>query len=199
MIKPLKIGITGGIGGGKSSFATLLRERGYAVYDTDQAAKRLQEEDESVRCQLTALFGEKIYAHGKLNKKLLADVVFDNSEALQRLNKVVHPAVERDFKRWLEEHRENEFVFAESAILFESGFDKLMDRIIVVTAPENVRVGRVMKRDRLTAEEVLKRMKNQLPEEEKILRADMVVDNADRVDLPGHVDSVLDRLNNQVR
>ena len=195
MTKPLTVGITGGIGGGKSTFARLLRERGYHVYDTDAAAKRLQNEDAGIRRKLMEKFGEQIYTAEGLNRKLLAEEVFAQPRLLKLLNEAVHPAVERDFQRWKTRHSHERLLFVESAILFESGFNRLVDKVILVTASEEVRVGRVMKRDSISLEAIKRRMASQLPEEEKAKQADIVIDNNSKTALSDNLEAVLRQLN----
>lgn len=182
MKKPLIIGITGGIGGGKSTLSKLLRDRGYFVYDTDLEAKRLQNENTVVRQKLIELFGDEIYSKNELNRKKLANLVFKDSNLLSKLNNIVHPIVRLDFKHWIELHKQERYLFVESAIMFESGFYELVDKIIVVTAPEEIRINRVVKRDHVTPEQVKARIANQIPEEEKIKRADIVL-NSDGKDV----------------
>jgi dephospho-CoA kinase len=174
MKKPLIIGITGGIGGGKSTFSNYLRQKGELVYDTDLKAKYLQENDKELIRKIKTKFGEDIYVDNKLDRKRLARIVFSDAEKLKTLNSIVHPAVIDDFQKWIRSNSDRKFLFMECAILFEGSFDRLVDRILVVTAPEPVRIKRVILRDRLTEDQVLARMKNQISEEEKINRADWV-------------------------
>ena len=188
----LIIGITGGIGGGKSTFSELLREKGYAVYDTDREAKCLQNEHPEIRRQLTAEFGSEIYdENGQLDRKRLANLVFENPKLLSKLNKTIHPIVEQDFLEWQKKHVQEKILFFESAILFESGFDKLTDKIIVITAPENVRIERVVKRDGVTHEHVRARIANQMSETEKIKRADFVLNSDGKRVLSENLDRIL--------
>ena len=195
MNTPLTVGITGGIGGGKSTFARLLRERGYHVYDTDASAKRLQNEDADIRKRLIELFGEGVYTAEGLDRKMLARQVFTQPQLLKLLNEAVHPAVERDFQRWKTRHSHERLLFVESAILFESGFNRLVDKVILVTAAEEVRVGRVMKRDGISIEATKRRMASQLPEEEKAKQADIVIDNNNKTALSDNLEAVLKLLN----
>ena len=176
-MKPTIIGITGGIGGGKSTLSAVLREKGCFVYDTDSEAKRLQNEHPEIRRQLSAVFGSEIYnSVGQLDRARLADLVFENPALLLKLNEIIHPIVMQDFREWQKRHAQEKILFVESAILFESGFDTLADKIIVVTAPEEIRINRVVKRDGVTHEQVRARMAHQMSEDEKIKRADIVID-----------------------
>lgn len=169
------IGITGGIGGGKTTFSNLLRETGYSVYDADLEAKRLQNEKPVIRLQITDLFGESAYNEDGLNRKYIAEIVFNQPDKLIQLNAIVHPAVKSDFINWMKRLPNESYYFIESAILFESHFDRIVDKIILVTASEEVRIKRVMQRDGLTREQVVQRMKNQMPEEHKVKLSHIVV------------------------
>ena len=169
------IGLTGGIGSGKSFIARGLSERGYAVYDTDHKAKRLIAEDPVVRSALIALFGPEVYsADGTYQTQNVARRVFEDHSMLEQLNAIVHPAVRRDFEKWKENHS---LLFLESAILFESGFNSLCDRVIVVTAPEELRLRRVIGRDTTDIDKVRARMRAQMNDTELCSRADLVVEN----------------------
>lgn len=174
MIRPTVIGITGGIGSGKSTLSEMLREKGYPVYDTDREARRLQNEDAELVNQTIELLGPTIYRNGELDRPAVAAKVFSNPALLRQLAALVHPVVKRDFSAWVSRHSTRS-VFIESAVLFEGGFDALTNAIIVVTAPEELRIQRVMKRDGITREQVLARMKNQLPENEKLIKADFII------------------------
>ena len=158
--------------------SAVLREKGCFVYDTDSEAKRLQNEHPEIRQKLTAVFGNEIYnSAGQLDRARLADLVFQHPALLLKLNEIVHPIVMQDFREWQKRHAQEKFLFVESAILFESGFDTLADKIIVVTAPEEIRINRVVKRDGVTHEQVRTRMTHQMSEDEKIKRADIVIDS----------------------
>ena len=176
MKSSLLIGITGGIGSGKTTLSNLLRTKGYQVYDADGEARRLQHEDETVRQQMIDLFGSKIYnSFGQLNRPLLAEIAFNDTDKLQQLNNIVHPAVKIDFEKWVEKYSSEKILFMESAILFESGFFKLFDKIIAVAASKETRIERVTLRDNITREQVLERMERQLPEKELLSRADFII------------------------
>ena len=178
------IGITGGIGSGKSTIAKQLRAMGYAVYDTDSEAKRLIVEDAHVREQMEELFGKEVYADGVYQTTLVAQRVFADRSLLSQLNAIVHPAVKADITRWATMQDSPSFrkglgvglFFVECAILYQAGFDKLCDKVIVVTAPEEVRLARAVARDHSTIEKVRARMRAQETEKD-ILRADLVINN----------------------
>jgi dephospho-CoA kinase len=175
---PIKVGITGGIGSGKSTVAEVLRTMGYPVYNSDRRAKELMETDPAVREQLVAVFGETAFAGGTLNRPFLAQHVFTDEERRKQINAIVHPAVRTDFERWAEKQR-SAIVFQEAAILFETGGYKLLDKTILVTAPVEDRIRRVMQRDGASEAQVRNRIGSQLPDEQKIPLADGVIDNGD--------------------
>lgn len=155
-----KVGVTGGIGSGKSTVCRLFAERGIAVYDSDSQAKRLMEESDTLRAALVGAFGTECYADGRLNRRYLAARVFGDAEALARLNALVHPAVREDFRMWAE-RQSGPYVILESAILFEAGFENEVDTTLAVLAPAEERIKRCMERDGASREEVLRRMANQ--------------------------------------
>ncbi len=174
MKNPTIIGITGGIGSGKTLFSSYIRKAGYPVYDTDKEARRLQNEDEELIEATCALLGAAVYDGRQLNRPLVASIVFKNPELLQQLTALVHPAVKRDFLRWVNQ-QDKSLAFIESAVLYEGNFDSLTDKVIVITASEEIRIERVMQRDGLSREQVVARMQHQLNEEDKIQRADIVI------------------------
>ena len=179
MRRPLIIGITGGIGSGKSTLSHLLRAEGYSVYDTDLEARRLQNEHSAMRKKLTDMFGKDIYTEQGLNRSALGKIVFGKPELLTKLNAIVHPLVMDDFNNWVMNRYPKKMLFIESAILYESGFNKLVDFVILITASEEIRIERVMKRDGVTSEHVRARMEHQLPEKEKMKLADFVIQSDD--------------------
>lgn len=169
------IGITGGIGSGKTTLSDLLRSHGYPVYDTDKEARRLQNQDPKLINQTKALFGEDIYKNGELDRVTVASMVFHQPDLLKQLSSLVHPVVKNDFKEWVSSLCSTGLVFIESAVLFEGEFNVLTDKIILVTAADEVRIKRVMKRDRLTVEQVVSRIKNQIPDAIKAQKSDLVI------------------------
>jgi dephospho-CoA kinase len=173
----LKIGITGGIGSGKSTVCDIFSQLGIPVYNSDIRAKELMSEDAELREDVIRHFGEKAYENGELNRPYLADVVFNNKEKLEILNSLVHPAVGRDFNRWLENHRDSPYILKEAALLLESGSYKTLDKMIMVNAPEELRISRVMERDSVPREEVEKRISNQWSEEKKSEMSDYFISN----------------------
>lgn len=181
MSEPFIIGITGGIGGGKSTFSQYLRRLGYMVYDTDLEARILQNSNQELVSTIKREFGEDIYDAKGLNRSKLAGIVFPNPEKLKVLNNIVHPAVKKDFLNWVKKYNNEKFLFMECAILYEGGFDALVDRSVVVSAPESVRIERVMKRDNVSEEAVRVRISNQMDEKQKIGKADWYYDTNNNV------------------
>ena len=178
------IGLTGGIGSGKSTIAKQLRQMGYAVYDTDSEAKRLIVEDAAVRKQMIQLFGSDVYKDGIYQTAFVAQRVFTDKSLLAQLNAIVHPAVRADILRWATMQDSPSFrkglgvglCFVECAILYQAGFDTLCDKVVAVTAPEDIRLKRVIARDHSTIDKVRARMRAQNAEQD-LLRADIVVNN----------------------
>jgi len=191
MQRPLIIGITGGIGSGKSTLSSLLRAEGYSVYDTDLEARRLQNEHSAMRKKLVDLFGKDIYTEQGLNRSSLGKIVFAKPELLVKLNAIVHPLVMEDFNNWVLNRFPKKMLFIESAILYESGFNKLVDKVILITAAEDVRIDRVIKRDGVSPEHVRARMSHQLSEKEKVLRADFVIYSDDNTPLEGKMRKII--------
>lgn len=172
----LKIGLTGGIGSGKSTVAKVFEVLGIPVYYADDAAKRLMNEDEALKQQLIQRFGAETYVDGKLNRQHIAALVFNNKEQLELLNSFVHPATIVDAQQWFAKQTAP-YVIKEAALLFESGTAEGLDKIIGVQAPETIRLKRVMDRDGVTAEEVKRRMNNQIEETIKMRLCDFIINN----------------------
>lgn len=170
------IGLTGGIGSGKSTVAGYFKELGIPVFDSDLEAKILMNEDQGLRDSIINLFGEKAYQKDILNREYLAKKVFRDSELLKDLNELVHPAVRKKFQDWVSE-QDAPYVIQEAAILFEHGAYKLLDEMILVWAPKELRIKRVMKRDSTSREQVLARMENQWGDTEKTALSDHIIEN----------------------
>ena len=186
----MKIGITGGIGSGKSYICRLLEKRGYAVYDCDSAAKRFILSSPFIRRRLTALIGPHTYlADGSLNKSAVAEYLLASEDHAKDIDRIVHPAVFRDFI-------ESGMEWMESAIIYESGIYRLVDRVIVVTAPEELRIQRVMARDEISREKVLEWMSRQLPQNEVRQRADYEIVNDGVSDLQQQLDTIIQEITN---
>ncbi|HUW06217.1 MAG TPA: dephospho-CoA kinase [Williamwhitmania sp.] len=173
----LKVGLTGGIGSGKSFVARIFSELGAPIYQADFEAKKLIEVDPDIVAAYKQFFGDEIYTPLGLNRKQVAALVFGDREILEKVNKVVHPAVERHFQSWLQQQSLFPYVIHEAAILIESGASETMDKLVVVVAPEEVRVARVIERDGVGPEQVHLRMAHQLSDQERIARADFVINN----------------------
>ena len=172
----MKVAVCGGIGSGKSTVCKMFAERGVAHYDSDSRAKALMSESAELRAALIAEFGEACYADGALNRPYLAEKVFGSEEQLARLNSIVHPAVKADFLAWAEA-QEGDFCILETAILFESGFDAVVDASVAVLAPMPLRVERAMQRDNATKEQIEARIKAQMNDDELMRRADFAIVN----------------------
>lgn len=174
----MKIGITGNIGSGKTTICKIFETLGVPIYYADTEAKKLMTEDPLVREQVKLLFGVKAYLQdGSLDRKYIGSIVFNNTQMLTRLNYIVHPAVKRHSTQWAKSQKKAKYTVKEAALLIESGGHDALDKIIVVTAPLDLRVQRVMKRDNASREEVLAREDKQMPESEKVMKADFLIHN----------------------
>jgi len=174
----IKLGVTGGIGSGKTSVCNVFGILGIPVFSADEEAKKVMEVDTGIIMRLNAIAGHNIYTSGTLNRAELARLIFNNRTMLEKVNSIVHPAVFSRFNEWVKK-QSAPYIIMEAAILFESGGWKMVDRIITVTAPVEERIERVMRRSAITKEEVLERMKNQTSDSEKIKRSDYVIDNSE--------------------
>lgn len=175
----IKIGITGGIGSGKSVVSRLLETMGIPVYISDQEAKRITHTDEVIRRELSALVGTEVFQDGELNRPLLASYMFGHPEHVKEVNGIIHPRVKEDFRRWAESFEDEQLVGMESAILIESGFGDEVDFLVMVYAPLEVRLERAVKRDCSSRELILKRIEAQMSDEEKREHADFIIVNDD--------------------
>ena len=172
----IKIGITGGMGSGKSTVAKVFEVLGIPVYYADDAAKKLMNEDAALKEKLIAVFGKEIYQDGILNRTHLSGLVFNNPDKLAQLNSIVHPATIADAESWMQQQH-SPYAIKEAAILFESGANKYVDKVIGVYAPIQLRISRVMQRDNITEEAVTARMNRQMEEEKKMNLCDYVITN----------------------
>lgn len=182
----MKIGITGGIGSGKSYICQQLKERGFQVYDCDAAAKRLIRTSPEIKRKLTNLVGTDAYIDGKLNKAAIAQFLLRSEANAKAIDNIVHPAVFQDFE-------ESGMQWMESAIMYESGIYRLVDKVIVVTAPQEVRIQRVMQRDHISRNEVLQWMQRQWPQEEIVQRADYEIINDGIADINTQIDNIINK------
>lgn len=173
------VGLTGGIGSGKTTIAKMFHELGVSIYIADIEAKKLMNTSEIIKKELIEAFGEKTYIDGELNRSYLSSIVFNNSKELQKINKIVHPRVGQHFIDWRNERRNEKYIIKEVAILFENDSYKQCDKIITVVAPIEERFRRIIQRDKTTREAVQSRMNNQWSDEKKIALSDYVIFNED--------------------
>ena len=176
----IKIGITGGIGSGKSVVSKLLQLMGVPVYIADVESKRLTETDPDIRAALISLLGDEVYQDGKLNRSLLASYIFGNKDNLTMVNGIIHPRIKDDFRRWAQSHSSYPIVGIEAAILIEAGFTEDVDQVVLVYAPQEIRLRRAVSRDACSAEQVQQRMRNQMPDEDKMAFAHHIIYNDDK-------------------
>ncbi|HWY11271.1 MAG TPA: dephospho-CoA kinase [Bacteroidia bacterium] len=190
------IGLTGGIGSGKSTVAKLFEVLGVPVYNSDARAKEMYYKPE-VKKQVIALFGTEAYnSNGKLNPTHVAKIIFNDSSLLQKINDLIHPEVEKDFEEFHKNNSAHKIVIMESALLFETGIYKKIDKTILITSADELRIARVTARDGITAEEVAKRIKHQWSDEEKIPISDFVIKNDEVEGLIPQVNAVFEKLKN---
>lgn len=176
------IGLTGGIGSGKTTVAKFIEELGFPVYYSDDRAKDIVNDDEALKNKIKELLGEEAYdENGFYNKKYVSEIVFNNDETRLQLNALIHPAVKIDFENWVASQK-TEFVFKETALLFELNLNESCYKSVLVTADDNIRIKRVMDRDQKTYREIEAIIDKQMPEKDKIKRADFVIYNNDGID-----------------
>lgn len=172
-----KVGVTGGIGSGKTLVCEVFKRLGIPVYNADNEAKNILNSNTEVRKSIENYFGQDIYQNNSLNKKKLAEIIFKNQEAIQKINSIVHPVVRQNFIDWCKQYEDKTYVIEEAAILFESGAYKELDYTITVFAPEQIRIQRVMVRDKATIEDVKNRMQNQMNDDERVKLANFTIIN----------------------
>jgi dephospho-CoA kinase len=172
------VGLTGGIGSGKTTVSKMFAELGVPVYNSDQQAKLLMMTSAKLREQISELLGKEAYAQGELQRKYIAKKVFASPDLLKKLNALVHPAVKEDFLQWTSK-QEYPYVIQEAAILIENGSHKAFDKMILVTAPVEERISRILKRDESTREAILERMQHQWKDERKSQFADYIIENVE--------------------
>ena len=177
-MKPKLIGITGGIGAGKSTVSTICKHLGFKVYNSDQRAKEIVSEDSIIKKKLISFFGNNVYKNGVFDRKFLSDKIFNDKSSLQQINSIIHPAVKKDFNCWVTNNSNEKILFKESALLFESGAYKELDKIILIVSDKNLRVSRVLNRDqKRSKKEIESIIDKQIQEAEAIKYADIVIDN----------------------
>ncbi|MBE7629666.1 dephospho-CoA kinase [Tenacibaculum piscium] len=194
------IGVTGGIGSGKSTVIKMFAKfENIAIYIADSQAKKLMNSSEEIKTKLIAEFGENTYKNNELNTAFLANIVFKNKEKLAVLNAIVHPVVHKHFHNFILENAQKSYILYENAILFENNSNNFCDKIITVTAPENIRIERVLKRDNTTITAVKNRIKNQWSETKKILQSNYVIQNIIRENTQHEVTRIHNILTNTNR
>lgn len=171
------VGLTGNIGSGKSYVANIFTKKGIPVYNSDDKAKYLMQHNPELIAAITTLFGPKAYTNNQLNRQFIAEKIFTDKSLLQKINALVHPAVQKDFENWTKKNEQAPFVIKEAAILIESGAYKQCDVIILITAPDEIRKQRIRKRDNMSDQQILERMANQMPAKEKIPFANYIITN----------------------
>jgi dephospho-CoA kinase len=189
------IGLTGGMGSGKTTVANIFREFGVPVYIADVEARSISETD-AVRNEIVRIFGSEITENDKIDRQKLAEIVFGDKRKLQELNNIIHPAVRVHFLNWVKVHSNFPFVIKEAAILFESGSDADCDAVITVTAPLERRIERIKKRDRIDVDEIDKRLENQWTDGQRMAKSTFVIRNEDIVETRRQVSEILKKLQN---
>ncbi len=172
----LKVGLTGGIGSGKSTVAAIFEVLGVPIYYADLSAKRLMNEDQSIITSIISAFGKDSYIKGRLNKDYISEIIFNNKEKLQLMNSIIHPATIAAAHKWMSK-QSSPYVIKEAALIFESHSEKELDYVIGVKASEENRISRVMKRDHISKQEVRSRINGQMNEEEKMNKCDFIITN----------------------
>ncbi len=190
----IKVGITGGIGSGKTVVAELFRLHGIPVYDADMQAKLLNDTSETIREKIILRFGNDLYADGRLDRKRFAEIIFQDQNLLREANSIIHPELRKHFLRWLQERREAPLVAIDAAVLFESNFYKLTDYNITVTAPETMRIRRATARDNSQREQVKNRMESQMADAERIRLSDFVIVNDNANSLIKQIEEILSEI-----
>ena len=177
-MKPKLIGITGGIGAGKSTVSSICKHLGFKVYNSDQRAKEIVSEDSTIKKKLISFFGNNIYKNGVLDRKFLSDKIFNDKSSLEQINSIIHPAVKKDFNSWVINNSNEKILFKESALILESGAYKELDKIILIVSDKNLRVSRVLNRDQnRSKKEIESIIDKQIDEVDAIKYADIVIDN----------------------
>ena len=191
----LKVGITGGIGSGKSTVSCFFSELGVPVYDSDQRAKSLMQHDDSIIIKIKKEFGDNSYLNNQLNRSYIAEIVFKNELKLKQLNEIVHPVVRTDFNNWLSQNSNARFVIKEAAIMIESGAYKDLDKLIVVNANREQKIKWIKKRDHLLLEDIENRIQNQLSDKIRNQYADFIIENnSSKKELKQQVLSIYNKL-----
>lgn len=188
--QPKIICLTGGIGSGKSTIAKHIESKGYPVYNSDLSAKKISESAD-VLSEIKEKISSDVFINNQLDRKKLGQLVFENKDKLKVLNQIIHPRVKDDFNNWLKKHENYAFVFKESALVLETNFNKNCHRIISVIAPKVDRINRVKKRDHLTEEEIIQRMKNQVSDKIRRQYSDFCIYNKNLKNALSKADTIL--------
>jgi dephospho-CoA kinase len=176
----IRVGVTGGIGSGKTHICSIFFRMNIPVYNADTEAKKLADHDPEIKEEIISLLSRKVYTKTGLNRPLLADMIFRDSGLLEKINAIIHPRVAVHFKKWGDEKSSVPYIIQESAILFESNAYTIFDKIIVVFSPDEIRLRRLLQRENMTSERIQAIMSNQISEQEKIQRADYIVYNDEK-------------------
>lgn len=188
----IKIGITGGIGCGKSVVSEIFRLYGVPLYNADIEAKKLNDSSPYIREQLISHFGKDLYVDGKLDRKKLASIIFHDNQKLAIANSIIHPVLSTHFNQWCLERKNQPIIILDAALLIEAGFYRFVDKIIMVQAPVDLRIQRVIQRDQTSMSEVEARIKSQMPEDKKTTFADYIIYNDNKNSLIKQVDSLVE-------
>lgn len=190
----IKIGLTGGIGSGKSFVSKIIEALGFPVFYSDDVAKSIISTNTFAKEQLISYFGEEVFKENQLDRTFLASIIFNNQVALEKVNQLIHPLVREEFEKFAIQQK-TEFVFNEAAILFESGGAKQFDKVIIVSAPKDLRIQRVMNRDKVTKEEVLIRMGKQWSNEKKEALSDFIIYNDGKSPVLTQIEKIIKEIN----
>jgi dephospho-CoA kinase len=189
-----RIGLTGGIGSGKSYVAKVIEAMGYPVYYSDSRSKELSNEDPHIREQLISEFGEEVYSNGVLNKQFLAKKIYSNDSARSTVNAIIHPIVRDDFSSWADAHSSNALIFNEAAILFEMGTYTQFDSTILVYAPEHIKIERIVQRDHISIDEIRQKMKTQWNDADKLKLTPHHILNDGNAPLLNQIEHVIEKI-----
>lgn len=187
----IKLGVTGGIGSGKSVVCDVLRLHNIPVFDADQEAKKLNDTSPVIRKKLINKFGPDLYQNNRLDRKKLADLIFNNEKNLRTTNAIIHPELAKHFEKWVDQRKHHAVVAIDAAVLYEAGFQSLLDKTIVVMAPLEIRIERAAKRDRLSKEQITARANSQMNDGEKARLADFIIHNDGRHSLLEQIAQIL--------
>lgn len=194
--KMIKLGVTGGIGSGKSVVCEILRLHDIPVYDADLEAKNLNDTSPVIREKLISAFGPELYRNDKLDRQKLAHFIFNNEENLHTANSIIHPELAKHFREWAMQRKHHPVVAMDAAVLFEAGFQSVLDKTILVLAPLEIRIERAVKRGNLTKEQITARANSQMSDEEKIKLADFVIYNDGKHSLLEQISEILQTISN---